>query len=78
MCLILVLLGLPQAPPLPQWLLPPPPAVKSCPCSPECVCGCNEGEPCDCGVSPPPQSRSWSVPPAARRATPRLFFRRGG
>lgn len=22
---------------------------KSCPCSPACTCGCNEGQPCTCG-----------------------------
>lgn len=23
--------------------------AKACPCSPECVCGCNQGKPCACG-----------------------------
>lgn len=24
--------------------------VKTCPCSPQCTCGCNEGEGCTCGA----------------------------
>ncbi len=27
---------------------PLPKGVKTCPCSPACVCGCNEGLPCTC------------------------------
>lgn len=25
------------------------PPAKSCPCSPQCTCGCNAGEVCECG-----------------------------
>lgn len=44
----------PQAPCLPQTVLPvvddlpKPPSVKTCHCSERCVCGCNAGEPCAC------------------------------
>lgn len=24
------------------------PKAKTCPCSPECTCGCNQGYPCEC------------------------------
>lgn len=36
------------------------PAAKSCPCSPECVCGCNQGKPCTCGHA----AGAAEVPPA--------------
>lgn len=32
---------------------PPAPVVKSCPCSPLCVCGCQDGKPCTCPASVP-------------------------
>lgn len=46
----------PQAPCLPQTVLPvvddspvtPAPRVKTCYCSERCICGCNSGEPCEC------------------------------
>lgn len=41
----------PRPPQGPQCRVEPTPSVKTCPCSTECVCGCNSGQPCDCKVT---------------------------
>jgi hypothetical protein len=63
-------LSVAQAPPVPQGPpVRPEPApvkpVKSCSCSPECTCGCNEGEPCKC-------QRSSRALPALQGVTPQI------
>lgn len=42
----------PRAPQGPQCRVEPTPAVKTCLCSDNCVCGCNAGQTCDCQVKP--------------------------
>jgi len=55
-----VFLLLASPPPPPPAGTPPAAAVyaqKRCPCSPQCCCGCNEGQPCRCGNPEPDDAR---------------------
>lgn len=61
---------------LAQDTLPEAKAAKSCPCSPACECGCNEGKPCRCGepVEARPAPASYRPAPAYYRAEPAVRF----
>lgn len=53
--LLLILLVICVPPPQNTWVAPPqtkePPLIKTCPCSPLCTCGCNEGKVCKCNAA---------------------------
>jgi hypothetical protein len=41
--------------------------TKACPCSPACVCGCNQGHPCRCKVTVTPAKAAPKASPAPER-----------
>lgn len=45
--------------------------IKSCHCSPDCVCGCNGGGVCGCQVTTT-ATNPWAGPPVISIATPTL------
>lgn len=60
--------------------------VKTCLCSDQCVCGCNEGQPCDCARPTTPAknttTRQWydlgeKLPPGEYRLVGGRYFRMG-
>lgn len=70
-----MLLASQPEPPVPA---PSTPVVKSCPCSSRCVCGCNEGHPCQCGNARVITSVPFTIPAFQRTSAPAAVCAGGG
>lgn len=63
----------PQAPPAREYVRVEVKVVKSCPCSSQCVCGCNEGQSCSCGA-PRAVSPAYYQPQRYDYVAPRQYY----